>query len=56
MSYNVFYNQLEVRKYAEEKINYYFETAYQALNKLNMQDHQLQELKAYADYLTHRDR
>ena len=50
------YNELGIRQYAEEKINFYFKNAYQALDKLEMRDQQLEELRAYADYLTHRDR
>ena len=50
------YNELGVREYAAEKINYYFKNAYQALDKLDIHNQQLEELRAYADYLTHRDR
>jgi geranylgeranyl diphosphate synthase type II len=50
------YNELGIRQYAAEKINYYFKNAYQALDQLEIHNHQLAELRAYADYLTHRER
>lgn len=50
------YNQLSIQQLAQQKINHYFQAAYQALEQLNIDESRLIELRSYADYLTHRDR
>ena len=50
------YDQLGVKEKTEFKINQYFLSAYEALNQLQQDQDQLVELRAYANYLTHRDR
>ena len=50
------YDLLGVRERTEEKISHYFNFAYRALDQLAIEEERLTELRAYADYLTHRDR
>jgi geranylgeranyl diphosphate synthase type II len=50
------YNQLGIKELTQQKINRYFNAAYRALGQLNLEESQLTELKAYTDYLTHRER
>ncbi len=50
------YNQLGIKGLAENKINQYFSNAFLALDQLAVADKGLNELKAFTDFLTHRDR
>ena len=50
------YNQLGIKSLTEKKIDQYFSKAYQALGQLEMEEHRLEELRAFMDFLIHRDR
>ena len=50
------YNQLGIKSLAEKKIDQYFSKAYQALGQLEMEENRLEELRAFMDFLIHRDR
>ena len=50
------YDQLGIKNLTEEKINQYFTGAYRAFEQLGIEEHRLVELKAFTDFLTHRER
>lgn len=50
------YDQLGIKEQTEEKINCYFQRAYEAIEGLDVNPDHLKELRSYADYLTHRER
>ena len=50
------YNQLGIKGLTEKKIDQYFSRAYQALGQLEMEEHRMKQLRAFMDFLIHRDR
>jgi geranylgeranyl diphosphate synthase type II len=50
------YDQLGIKERTENKMDLYFSNAYRALDQLGIAPGNLSELKAFTEYLTHRDR
>lgn len=50
------YDKLEINQLAQQKIDYYFKTAFRALDQLDLSQDCTAELRTFTDSLIHRDR
>ena len=50
------YDELEIKKLAQQKMDHYFQTAFTALDQLDLSQERSAELRSFTDSLIHRDR